>query len=257
MDTLTPTRAAAPSLLEDCAVIELRDYTLRPGRRDELIALFEREFIETQEAAGARVIAQFRDLDRPDHFVWLRGFADMTARKRALEAFYGGASWATHRDAANATMIDSDDVRLLRPARPSWALATPAAPRAHRDADTAPAAALYVLTLCALQVAPYSAFKRWFERDALPLLREAGAMPIAVFETEPALNDYPRLPVRTDGQVFAWLARVTSAAAWALAEQRLQAQRAWRDDVMPRLQAPSTRPARTLRLQPTTRSLLR
>src|SRR6185295_5460041 len=121
MDTLTPTRAAAPSLLEDCAVIELRDYTTHPGRRDELIALFEREFIETQEAAGARVIAQFRDLDRPDHVVWLRGFADMTARKRALEAFYGGASWATHRDAANATMIDSDDVRLLRPARPSWA----------------------------------------------------------------------------------------------------------------------------------------
>jgi len=94
-------------------------------------------------------------------------------------------------------------------------------------------------------------------REALPLLREAGAMPIAVFETEPALNDYPRLPVRTDEQVFAWLARVPSAAAWALAEQRLQAQRAWRDDVMPRLQAPSTRPARTLRLQPTTRSLLR
>ena len=81
MDTLTPTRAAAPSLLEDCAVIELRDYTTHPGRRDELIALFEREFIETQETAGARVMAQFRDLDRPDHFVWLRGFADMASRR--------------------------------------------------------------------------------------------------------------------------------------------------------------------------------
>ena len=256
--TLAPLRTPAPAL-EDCAVIELRDYTLHPGRRDELIALFEREFIEAQEAEGMRVIAQFRDLDRPDHFVWLRGFADMTARRHALEGFYGNAVWAAHRTAANATMIDSDNVRLLRPAKPSWALATPAAPRAHHDADDAgpTSPTLFVLTLCALQVAPYHAFRRWFEREALPLLREAGAMPIAVFETEPALNDYPRLPVRTDEQVFAWLARVPSAAAWAQAEQRLAASPAWRDQVLPRLQSPTTRPPITLRLQPTTRSLLR
>ena len=255
--TLAPMRTHVPAL-EDCAVIELRDYKLHPGRRDELIVLFEREFIEPQETAGMRVIAQFRDLDRPDHFVWLRGFADMTTRRHALEAFYGGPLWAAHRNAANATMIDSDNVRLLRPAKPSWAPATPAVPRAHRDADDdAAPAALFALTLCALQVAPYHAFRRWFEREALPLLREAGAMPIAVFETEPALNDYPRLPVRTDEQVFAWLARLPSAAAWAQAEQRLAASPPWREQVLPRLQSPVTRPPITLRLSPTARSLLR
>ena len=254
---LAPIRSQAPAL-EDCAVVELRDYTLHPGRRDELIELFDREFIETQEAEGLRVIAQFRDLDRPDHFVWLRGFADMVSRRQALEAFYGGPVWAAHRAAANATMIDSDNVRLLRPAKPSWALATPAAPRAHRDAEASEAsAALFVLTLCALQVAPYTAFRRFFEREALPLLRDAGAMPIAVFETEPALNDFPRLPVRKDEQVFAWLARLPNAAAWAQAEQRLATSRPWRDQVLPRLQSPATRPPITLRLLPTARSLLR
>jgi len=255
--TLAPTRSQAPAL-EDCAVVELRDYTLHPGRRDELIELFDREFVETQEAEGMRVIAQFRDLDRPDHFVWLRGFVDMASRRQALEAFYGGPVWAAHRTAANATMVDSDNVRLLRPAKPSWALATPAAPRAHRDAETSEAsAALFVLTLCPLQVAPYTAFRRFFEREALPLLRDAGAMPIAVFETEPALNDYPRLPVRTDEQLFAWLARLPSAAAWTQAEQRLAASRPWRDQVLPKLQSPTTRPPITLRLAPTARSLLR
>lgn len=258
MDTTEAPARAQPPALEDCAVVELRDYTLRAGRRDELIALFEREFIEAQEAAGLRVIAQFRDLDRPDHFVWLRGFADMAARRRALEGFYGSATWAAHRDAANATMVDSDDVRLLRPARPAWTLTTPAAPRPRRDAERdATGGSLYVLTLCALQVAPYQAFKRWFEREAIPLLRDAGAMPIAVFETEAALNDYPRLPVRTDEQAFAWLARLPSAAAWAPAQARLDATRAWRDDVLPRLQSPATRAPITLRLQPTARSLLR
>jgi hypothetical protein len=34
-----------------------------------------------------RVIGQFTDLDRADRFVWLRGFADMAARRAGLESF--------------------------------------------------------------------------------------------------------------------------------------------------------------------------
>src|SRR4051812_35757026 len=71
--------AGAP-LAQDCKVIELRQYTLHPGKRDVLVELFDREFIEPQEALGMRVIGQFRDLDHPDRFVWLRGFKDMASR---------------------------------------------------------------------------------------------------------------------------------------------------------------------------------
>ncbi len=55
-----------------------------------LIDLFDREFIESQEELGMRVLGQFRDLSRPDRFVWLRGFPDMSSRRDALAAFYGG-----------------------------------------------------------------------------------------------------------------------------------------------------------------------
>ncbi len=85
--------------------------------RDVLIELFEREFIESQEALGLTLVGQFRDLDNPDRFVWLRGFADMPARAQALKDFYGGPVWKAHREVANETMIDSDNVLLLRPAR--------------------------------------------------------------------------------------------------------------------------------------------
>ena len=102
---------AAPA---GCRVVELRQYTLHPGRREELITLFEREFIHTQQALGLHVLGIFRDADDADRFVWLRGFANMAARRAALEAFYGGPVWQRHRNAANATMIDSDDV--LQPA---------------------------------------------------------------------------------------------------------------------------------------------
>ncbi|HUG85020.1 MAG TPA: hypothetical protein VMM13_10670, partial [Euzebya sp.] len=90
------------------------------------IELFDREFVEAQELTGMTVIGQFRDVDRPDHFVWLRGFHDMDHRRRALAAFYGGPCWACHRDAANATMVDSDDVLLLRPVGPDRGLVLPA-----------------------------------------------------------------------------------------------------------------------------------
>jgi len=244
----------APPALEDCAVIELRDYLMQPNRRDVLVELFERELIETQEALEMRVMAHFRDLDRPDHYVWLRGFADMPARQRGLEAFYSGTTWLANRNAANATMIDSDDVRLLRYARPTWALTTPAAPRPHRDAETALPRSLYLLFVATLAAPADEALRRCFERDAMPLLRECGLMPSAVFETEPAANNYPRLPVRVDAPVLAWLSRTPSVAAADEALARLDATPRWRGAALPRLRATALQ---RMRLQPAARSWLR
>jgi hypothetical protein len=60
--------------------------------------------------SASAFLGAFRDVDDPDSFVWLRGFADMPARGEGLQAFYGGPVWAKHSDAANATIIDSDNV---------------------------------------------------------------------------------------------------------------------------------------------------
>ena len=109
----------APPRETCCSIVELRQYTLHPGQRDVLIDLFDREFVESQEALGMKVIGQFRDLDNPNRFVWLRGFRDMPSRAQALKDFYGGPVWKAHREAANATMIDSDNVLLLHPAMPT------------------------------------------------------------------------------------------------------------------------------------------
>jgi hypothetical protein len=75
-------------------IVELRQYTLHPSSRDTLIDLFEREFLESQEACGMTLIGQFRDLDDPDRFVWFRAFSDMEQRKAALACFYGGTDLA-------------------------------------------------------------------------------------------------------------------------------------------------------------------
>ncbi|HEY0858444.1 MAG TPA: NIPSNAP family protein [Albitalea sp.] len=191
----------------DCVaqVIELRQYTLRPGRREVLIELFEREFVETQQALGMQVLGTFRDLDRPDRFVWLRGFAGMAARAEALAAFYGGPVWQAHREAANATMIDSDDVLLLRPL-PPWAL--PQMPRAPLGSLAAPPGVVIVAMLS------------WPESDDGTALRyvtsafaQAGAAPLAVLATEPSPNNFPRLPVREGEPVRVVLSLLRGDAA--------------------------------------------
>jgi hypothetical protein len=96
-------------------VIELRQYTLKPGTRRGFIERFEREFVETQEAVGITVLGTFLDLDDPDRFVWFRGFASLDERGTSLAAFYRGPAWAAWGDDANADLIDSDDVLMLQP----------------------------------------------------------------------------------------------------------------------------------------------
>src|SRR2546430_17389033 len=104
-----------------CPIVELRQYTLHRGKRDVLIDLFDREFIEPQETLGMNILGQFRDLDDPDRFVWLRGFRDMASRAAALQAFYGGAGWEGHRETANWAMSGLDYVVFFRSQRAgSW-----------------------------------------------------------------------------------------------------------------------------------------
>ena len=76
--------------MTESPIVELRRDTLHTGQRDALIELFEREFIETQQAAGMRVIGQFSDLDDAGRFIWLHGFVGMTQRAAGLNAFYSG-----------------------------------------------------------------------------------------------------------------------------------------------------------------------
>ncbi|MDR0184468.1 NIPSNAP family protein [Lysobacter arvi] len=236
-------------------VIELRQYTMRPARRDELIELFEREFIESQEAVGMHVIGQFRDLDAPDRFVWLRGFADMAVRAEALTGFYGGPTWKRHREAANATMIDSDDVLLLRPARTGAGFAPPSKPRDPHDAGSS--RGLIEAGICLLDAPAEDGFLARFERDLAPRLHAAGAELIGLYVTEPSANTFPRLPVREGEPVLVWFARFDDVHAHHRYEAALLADDAWREAVAQSLLHGLTQPPQRLRLSPTARSELR
>jgi hypothetical protein len=244
---------AQPTVPEGCcSVVELRHYTLHPGTRETLIQLFDREFVESQESVGMHVIAQFRDIDRPDAFTWLRGFPDMPSRAASLAAFYDGPVWGAHRDVANGTMIDSDDVRLLRPVHPGAGFVF-AADRPAPGATAVPPG-LVVATIYTIDAPAAAGFADLFDRTITPRLATSGARPLAVLETEPSPNTFPRLPVREGEQAFVWFARFAELADYDRAVAALAADRQWAEEIRPALERMLRAPVRVWRLTPTARS---
>jgi hypothetical protein len=163
-------------------IVELRQYTLHPGKRDTLIDLFEREFVTGQQDCGMRIFGRYHDLDDADRFVWFRGFDDMEQRKESLTCFYGGPVWRAHRDVANGTMIDSDDVLLLRPCE--W------------PPETFNEQRCIITTYSFNHVDDDLVARVQSEVNALAMLR-----------TEHAENTFPALPVREGEQVIVTIAR--------------------------------------------------
>ena len=253
---LLATLGAAPHADTCCRVLELRQYTLHPGKRDVLVELFEREFIESQEAEGMRLVGQFRDAERPERFVWLRGFRDMASRERALRAFYGGPVWKAHRSEANATMVDSSDVLLLRPLTEATGFPPAHAPRPPVGTRERPAS-LVVATVLLLQHPVDAELTQLYLQQVVPALTAAGAVPVAALQTEDAKNTFPALPVREGEHALVWLCRFESPEAYRAFQERLAHSAAWRTHVLPALQPRLTKPLQTLQLEPAARSLLR
>lgn len=223
-------------------IVELRQYTLKPGMRDTLIGLFEREFVETQESAGIDLIGQFRDADDADRFVWLRGFDGLESRALSLKAFYGGPVWKSHRDAANATMIDSSNVLLLKPAWRGSGFSH-GSERAPRGATAQPPGVV-TISICWLAAPATEAFIAACRGELVVQCEESGAMPLGAFVTEPSANNFPALPIRQDENVFVWGALFDDATAV-------------RTIILPPyLAATLSKPIETRRLLPTARSRL-
>jgi hypothetical protein len=236
------------------AILELRRYTLHPGRRDDLIRLFDREFVESQEALGLQIVGQFRDLDDPDQFVWLRGFTDMASRAAGLGAFYGGPVWQAHRAAANDTMVDSSNALLLCPASSRGDF--PLAARPPVGSAIRPTS-IVTATIYSLRPPAIADFPRFFEERLAPALAVAGAAPVAVYQTYGAENNFPALPIRTGTPVFVWFARFSDIQSHRAHQDRLDRSRAWTGDLLPALAEHLAAAPLLLRLAPTARSRLR
>ena len=233
-----------------CAVVELRQYTLHPGRRDELVDLFERELLEPQESAGIRVLGQFEDLDRPERFVWFRGFPDMAHRRESLSSFYEGPVWRKHRAQANATMLDSDDVLLLRPVHPRGGF-----PRRAGAVRPEPGSGRVLVRVFHRKPGAHDLLEFCRTRVS-PALEGTGAQPLTWLETERARNDFPALPIRERADVVVCVSVLPDAEAVRRHLLLLHADLDWAEDVLPGLRKRLAGDPELLILRATPRSAL-
>jgi hypothetical protein len=187
-------QAIATPAVEASPVVELRQYTLYPEKRDALMSLFERKFVAGQQATGIRLHGEFTDAGNPDRFVWLRGFRSIEDRGRDLDAFYSGPVWQANRNEANATMIDAGNVLLLQPAEGGeFTLA-------RKMAST------MVATIYLLQSPVDPGFVRFFHDRVTPVMAATGGEPVAELETLGVANNFPKLPIREGENAFVWFA---------------------------------------------------
>lgn len=180
-------------------VIEFRRYTMQPDVREDFAEYFDAYFPEAFQQLGAIAVGQFLERDKPSMFTWLRGFRDMESRAIVNSAFYYGPVWKEHKSTVNPMMIDSDDVLLLRPLRPVLVM-----PAVDPVREASSPRGVVIAHIFRLEDGAVEAVNRAYERYTC-----AGLL-----VTLDAPNNFPQLPVRTDGPWLVWLGVFEDASAF-------------------------------------------
>lgn len=204
------TAVHAPAHPSALPVIELRRYTLVPGAAGRFSRYFETWFPEAFQQLGAFALGHFVESGSDDRFTWLRAYPDMATRKAANTAFYDGPVWREHKAALNACIVDSGNVLLLRPLHAGSAI--PALPAVDPVAEPRGAAGLAVLQLFPVREGALAqlaqAAEPWFACYGGRGVAEAG-----ILATLDEANNFPRHPVRSDGDYLVWLGILRDRAA--------------------------------------------
>ncbi|OOG58209.1 hypothetical protein B0E47_04915 [Rhodanobacter sp. B05] len=188
--------------LKDYQVVEFRRYVTSDGELAHFVKYFDAYFPEAFEQLGAMVFGQFTERGHPNHFTWLRGFHDINARPIVNAAFYYGPLWREHRVKINAILPDSDNVMLLRPLHADQGITVlPAVDPVTEDHG---AQGIVVAQIFAVKKGSEEAFAKQAEA-AFEAYRIDGVHPAGVLVSLDVPNNFPQLPIRTDGPFLVWL----------------------------------------------------
>jgi hypothetical protein len=193
------------SHLSSFPVVEFRRYTIKKGNREKFVKYFETYFPEAFEQLGALALAQFRERGSDFRFIWLRGFHNMNDRPIINSAFYFGPLWREHGLTMNALMADSDNVLLLRPLLPETEVTV--LPAVDPVTEERGATGIVIAQIFALKSQPDEASSAKL-RSALAAGGKSGMREVGLLVTLDKLNNFPQLPVRTDGPFLIWLGMV-------------------------------------------------
>lgn len=183
-------------------VVEFRRYLVKPGERQHFAQYFEAYFPEAFQQLGAIAAGSFFERENQAGFTLIRGFHTIDDRAIANAAFYYGPVWNEHRSTLNDLIADSDNVLLLRPLSPAQGIAI--LPAVDPVMEPNGAQGVVVAQVFAVKAGELEAFAKAADAT-FGKYRSAGAREAGVLVTLDVRNNFPQLPVRTDGPYLVWL----------------------------------------------------
>lgn len=211
--------------LQNFEIIEFRRYIIKEGEREHFAEYFESYFPEAFQQMGAIAFGQFFERKNSVRFTWIRGFKNTDGRAIINAGFYYGPLWKEHRSTMNSLLVDSDDVLLLHPLDPERGI--PVFPSVDPIKEGNGARGVVVAQIFGVKPNNVEAFAQQAEAT-FASYRAAGVREAGVLVTLDAPNNFPQLPVRTDGPYLVWLGIVKDnntfeAQVSPLAERSMQA----------------------------------
>jgi heme-degrading monooxygenase HmoA len=94
-------------------IVEMRTYTLKPGKREKFLEIFRTKSMPAHAEIGMRILGPFLSIEDPDVFFFMRGFPDLAAREPMKARFYEGELWKRELENLLMPMIEKYEVVLV------------------------------------------------------------------------------------------------------------------------------------------------
>jgi hypothetical protein len=93
---------------------ELRQYRVKPGKREVWVRMMEEEIIPFQIAQGMVVIGSFVGEQEEDLYVWIRRFEDEAQREVLYQRVYESDRWKNEISPRVGDMLDRERTVVTR-----------------------------------------------------------------------------------------------------------------------------------------------
>ena len=223
---------AAPALAveEDAgfsSFLELRVYSALDERaRDRFLEYFEEHYLESQEVVGMRIWAQFRDLETPSQFVWLRGYRDMESRAEGLMSFYTSPVWEETSPEVGTMLAGASHVHFLEPVKAADGFAADLRrPTLLSEEPERERPGVVVVQVFLVEEEPFETVIDDLRDGLISPLVAAGAGSLGLFRSSEEPNNIPQLPYIEDEPVVVWFASFQSARAYEQAQAMIEIDR--------------------------------
>lgn len=93
---------------------ELRQYTIRPGKRDAWVKLMEEEIVPFQVKCGMVIVGNFVGEQDETVYVWIRRFASEEERAEQYKKVYESGFWKSVIGPKVPDLVDREQIKMTR-----------------------------------------------------------------------------------------------------------------------------------------------